>query len=253
MSAAISQPDSTDTGATGGLPGSAAQGTVVVRRNAGLDALVGAGASAIAIAYLWRASLSAAPLDWALCAVMAAVGALYLAHLVDARTPLLVADDLGVRVRLGNHWRGLPWDAVDRVVVQPRRGLLKDGRLMFAPHSLARALDGLDSRGRRAAALNQRLYGAALAVPMGLTTLPRTGRTSRTTSRPSPRGVPMSSSQPRRSPRLLRARRSLPEHPRAGRGVPARRRGRARGLVRALVRALVRGRAGPGRDRQRAR
>ncbi len=91
---------------------------------------------------------SGAPLDWALCLVMAAIAALYLANLVDARTPLLVADDLGVRIRLGNQWRGLPWDAVDRVVVQPRRGLLQDGRLMFAPHSLSRALDGLDARGR---------------------------------------------------------------------------------------------------------
>ena len=143
---------------------------VVVRRNAGLAALVGAGASAIAIAYLWRAGTSGAPLDWALCLVMAAIAALNLTNLVDARTPLLVADDLGVRIRLGNQWRGLPWDAVDRVVVQPRRGLLRDGRLMFAPHSLSRALDGLDTRGRRAAALNQKMYGAALAVPMGLTT-----------------------------------------------------------------------------------
>jgi cytoskeleton protein RodZ len=143
---------------------------VVVRRNAGLAALVGAGASAIAIAYLWRASASVAPLDWALCLVMAAIAAVYLGHLVDARTPLLVADDLGVRIRLGNQWRGLPWDAVDRIVVQPRRGPVKDGRLMFAPHSMSRALDGLDARGRRSARLNQRLYGAALAVPMGLTT-----------------------------------------------------------------------------------
>ncbi len=52
-----------------------------------------------------------------------------------------------MRIRLGNQWRGLPWDAVERVVVQPRRGLLQDGRLMFAPHSLARALDGLDAAG----------------------------------------------------------------------------------------------------------
>ena len=156
-------PDHTDDAAAAGTP-------VVVRRNAGLAALVGAGASAIAIAYLWRASASGAPLDWALCLVMAAIAALNLANLVDARTPLLVADDLGVRIRLGNQWRGLPWDAVDRVVVQPRQGLLRDGRLMFAPHSLSRALDGLDARGRRAAALNQKLYGAALAVPMGLTT-----------------------------------------------------------------------------------
>ena len=170
MSAAISQHDQYDGQPFRHDDSQGAAAPVVVRRNAGLAALVGAGASAIAIAYLWRATASAAPLDWALCLLMAGIAAYHLANLVDARTPLLVADDLGVRIRLGNQWRGLPWDAVERVVVQPRRGAVKDGRLLFAPHSLARALDGLDARGRRAAALNQKMYGAALAVPMGLTT-----------------------------------------------------------------------------------
>ena len=143
---------------------------VVVRCNAGLAALVGAGASAIAIAYLWRATTSGAPADWALCVLMAGLAAVYLAHLVDARTPLLVADDLGMRIRLGNQWRGLPWDAVDTVVVQSRRGLLRDGRLVFDPQGRTPCLDGLDGRGRRAATVNRRLYGAPLAVPLSLTT-----------------------------------------------------------------------------------
>jgi transcriptional regulator with XRE-family HTH domain len=143
---------------------------VVVRRNAGLAALIGAGASTIAIGYLWRASQSGSLVDWALCLVMAMIAGFYLSNLVDSRTPLLVADDLGVRIRLGNEWRGLPWDAVNQVVVEPRRGPLRDGRLIFSPRSLGRALDGLEVRGRRQAALNQRLYGAALAVPLGLTT-----------------------------------------------------------------------------------
>jgi len=149
---------------------------VVVRRNAGLAALIGAAASAIAIAYLWRAVGTQAPLDWALCAVLAGIAALHLVQLVDARTPLLVADDLGVRIRFGHQWRGLPWDAIDEVVVQPARGPLRDGRLIFRPHSLARALDGLDAKGRRAAALHQKMYGAALAVPLGLTTRTSAGR-----------------------------------------------------------------------------
>ncbi len=170
MSTTTTRPDHLDDLPSGYDGPPASSRPVVVRRNAGLAALVGAAASAIAIAYLWRAIASAAPLDWGLCLLMAGIAAFYLATLVDARTPLLVADDLGVRIRLGNQWRGLPWDAVDRVVVEPSRGAAKDGRLMFAPHSLGRALDGLDARGRRAAALNQRLYGAALAVPMGLTT-----------------------------------------------------------------------------------
>jgi len=143
---------------------------VVVRRHAGVAALVGYAASAVAIAYLWRASQTTAVLDWALCVVMAAVAAVYLASLVDARTPLLVADDLGVRIRLGDEWRGLPWEAIGQVVVHPRRGLLRDGRLVFVPRSRARALEGLDGKARRHVALNQKMYGAALAVPLGTTT-----------------------------------------------------------------------------------
>jgi cytoskeleton protein RodZ len=102
--------------------------------------------------------------------VMALLAGYYLASLVDARTPLLVADDLGVRVRLGDEWRGLPWEAIGQVVVHPRRGMLRDGRIVLAPRSLARALDGLDAKGRRHVALNQKMFGAALAVPLGSTT-----------------------------------------------------------------------------------
>ena len=143
---------------------------VVVRRHAGIAALIGAAASAVAIAYLWRASQTMTVLDWSLCGVMAVIAAYYLVSLVDARTPLLVADDLGVRIRLGDEWRGLPWDAIGQVVVHPRKGFLRDGRLVFLPRSLGRALDGLDAKGRRHAALNQKMYGAALAVPVGTTT-----------------------------------------------------------------------------------
>ena len=146
------------------------QKPVVVRRNAGLAALIGAAASAIAIAYLWRASQSGALVDWLLCAVMAAIGTTYLVMLVDSRTPLLVADDLGVRIRLGSQWRGLPWEALGQVLVMPRRGLLRDGRLLFAPRNAERAMAGLDARGRWHARLNAKAYGAPLAVPLGLST-----------------------------------------------------------------------------------
>ena len=143
---------------------------VVVRRNAGLAALIGAAGSAIAIAYLWRASQTAAAADWVLCAVMAVIGAAYLVALVDSRTPLLVADDHGVRIRLGSQWRGLPWESLSEVRVRPRRGLLRDGTLLFAPRNTDRAMAGLDVRGRWHARLNVKAYGAALSVPIGMTT-----------------------------------------------------------------------------------
>lgn len=148
----------------------AAPDAVTVRRNAALSAVVGVAASALAIAYLWRAVQYGAPLDWVLCLVIAGVAGFHLAALLDARTPLVVADGLGVRIRLGAQWRGLPWDAVARVEMLPRRGPLHDGRLAFHPHHVERALDGLDAPGRRTARLNEKLYGAPLVVPLGLTT-----------------------------------------------------------------------------------
>ncbi len=156
-------PDGSDQAVVAGSP-------VEVRRHAGVAALVGGTASAVAIAYFWRASQTMTVLDWALFGVMSVIAAVYLVSLVDARTPLLVADDLGVRIRLGDEWRGLPWEAIGQVVVHPRRGLLRDGRLVFTPRSLARALDGLDAKARRHVSLNQKMYGAALAVPVGTTT-----------------------------------------------------------------------------------
>ena len=193
---------------------------VVVRRHAGVAALVGATASAVAIAYLWRASQTMTVLDWALCGVMAVIAAVYLSSLVDSRTPLLVADDLGVRIRLGDEWRGLPWDAIGQVTVHPRRGRFRDGRLVFTPRSLGRALEGLDGRGRRHAAANQKMYGAALAVPVGITTRsPPAGRASPTRSTPSRSAGPRSSRSRRRAPRP-----GSPGRPRSPPRRPSRRR-----------------------------
>jgi hypothetical protein len=101
---------------------------------------------------------------------MGLMAAGFLRSLLDSRTPLLVADEMGVRIRLGAQWRGLPWEAIDRVLVKPRRGLLRDGRLVVGLHHAQRSLEGLEGRSRRHAQLNQRMYGAALAVPLGLTT-----------------------------------------------------------------------------------
>jgi cytoskeleton protein RodZ len=141
-----------------------------VRRNATVSVIIGAAASAIAIAYLWRAVATGAPLDWLLCLAMGAMAVTFLRSLLDSRTPLLVCDEMGVRIRLGAQWRGLPWEAIDRVAVTPRRGLLHDGRVVVTLRNVQRAIEGLEGRASRHARLNQKMYGAALAVPIGLTT-----------------------------------------------------------------------------------
>ncbi|MGZ6745187.1 MAG: helix-turn-helix domain-containing protein [Nocardioides sp.] len=143
---------------------------VEVRRNGGLAALVGGVASAVAIAYLARATATGSVLDWVLAAAMGLLGVAYLVAFVDARTPLLVADTQGVRIRLGRSWRGMPWGALSHVEHTPRRGLLHDGRLVLVARNPERVLAELDPSGRRQSALARRLYGAPFAVPLALST-----------------------------------------------------------------------------------
>ena len=80
---------------------------------------------------------------------MGLLGAYWLVSLVDARTPLLVADAQGIRIRLGRTWRGLPWTAVHHVEHTPRRGPLRDGRLVVVPHNLELIEAELTGAGKR--------------------------------------------------------------------------------------------------------
>ncbi|WP_374455298.1 helix-turn-helix domain-containing protein [Nocardioides sp.] len=143
---------------------------VEVRRHAGLAAGVGLTASAVAIAYLGRATHTGAVLDWVLAVGMGLLGAYWLVGFVDARTPLLVADAQGIRIRLGRTWRGLPWTAVHHVEHTPRRGLLRDGRLVVVPHNLELIEAELTGAGKRHTTLSRLLHGAPFAVPLGLST-----------------------------------------------------------------------------------
>ena len=102
--------------------------------------------------------------------MLGAIGVVNLAALLDARTPLLVADDLGVRLRLGRTWVGLPWGGLHEVEHRPQRGWWRDGLLVVRPHYVQRVLEDLDPRARRTARLNRRLHRAPLAVPLGLAT-----------------------------------------------------------------------------------
>lgn len=143
---------------------------VQVGRNARVAAVAAGFTGLITAAYLVRAAGQGAALDWVVALVLVVVTLAHLRALRDSRTPILVADGHGVRIRLGNTWRGMPWSAIDEVEHQPRRGWLRDGRLVIFPRDLEGALVGVSASGRRSAGLNSRLYGAPLAVPLGLTT-----------------------------------------------------------------------------------
>ena len=107
-------------------------------------------ASAVAIAYLRARPPARRRRSTGCCSrVMGGIGGRRTCcACVDARTPLLVADDQGVRIRLGRTWRGLPWaGAGPRSSTCPRRGLLRDGRLVLVARATADAV----ARGARPA------------------------------------------------------------------------------------------------------
>jgi hypothetical protein len=141
-----------------------------VRRRPGIAAALGVGASLVAVAYLARAAAGGGVVDWLVAGVLAVIGVANLAALLDARTPLLVADDLGVRLRLGRTWVGLPWGGLHEVEHRARRGWWHDGLLVVRTHYVQRVLEDLDAPARRVARLNARLHHTPLAVALGLAT-----------------------------------------------------------------------------------
>jgi cytoskeletal protein RodZ len=147
---------------------------VVVRRRASLSAAIGAGAGALAGMYLWRAADQGGLVSWLVGAVLGVIAVIHLLQWVDARTPLLVADETGVRVRFGNEWHGLLWSDVAEIDVQPRQGL-RDGHLIVRADEAAgpSGVEGerAGGRSRRALAAVERRYGAPFAVPLALTTV----------------------------------------------------------------------------------
>lgn len=112
---------------------SAAGEPVEVRLDGRLAAPLGAVAAIVAIAYLSRAIGGGGWLDWALAVVTGAIAVAHLQSLADSRVPLLVVDEQGVRLRRRRTWHGLPWQDIEHVEHEPRRGLLHDGRVVLVP------------------------------------------------------------------------------------------------------------------------
>ena len=102
---------------------------VEVRRNTLLTASTGVVAGVVAAAYLVRAAGGGTTVDWVVAVVLAAIALVHAQGVLDARAPLFVADELGVRLRTGTEWRGLPWTEIEAVEVLPRRRFLRDGSI----------------------------------------------------------------------------------------------------------------------------
>jgi hypothetical protein len=84
---------------------------------------------ALAAGFGWHAYDRSDPLLWAPTAVFAALGLIHLRGLRDARTPLFVADDHGVRLRAHEGWVGLLWSEMGEIRVERRIGIRWDPRV----------------------------------------------------------------------------------------------------------------------------
>lgn len=104
-------------------------GPVRIARNVLLAATVGGLAALVAVAFAVRAVDGGSTLDWLCLAVVSLVALGHLITLLDARAPLMVVDEHGVRVRDGARWEGVSWPEVECLEHLPRRGL-RDGHLL---------------------------------------------------------------------------------------------------------------------------
>ncbi|MGN6251894.1 MAG: RodZ domain-containing protein [Marmoricola sp.] len=141
-----------------------------LHRDVRVPVVLGLAASATAIAWLGRAGSGGNWVDWLVCAVTALIGVSQLLALADVRTPLLAADEQGVRIRLAREWLGLPWSTLAQVVVEEREGPVRDGRLVLVPRHLPDVTEALLPSSRRAVAWQRRLHGAPLTVPLSVAT-----------------------------------------------------------------------------------
>lgn len=105
---------------------------LAVHHDVRVPVVVGLLSAVLFVAWFARALGTGSVLDWLWCAVPAAVGLLMLAVLRDARAPLLVADEQGVRVRHRQTWNGVRWFDVEQVEVRESTGL-RDGALLVHP------------------------------------------------------------------------------------------------------------------------
>ncbi|HEX7716426.1 MAG TPA: hypothetical protein VF416_03985, partial [Marmoricola sp.] len=128
---------------------------VAVRRNAWLSGVVGGLAALIGLGYLLRSS---GALDTVVGVVLLAVAAVHAGALWSVHTPVLVADDHGIRLRIGTTWRGLPWAAVRQVVVEHADNPLRESRLVLVPRDPQASLEGLDALARLHVAWNRLWY-----------------------------------------------------------------------------------------------
>lgn len=136
--------------------------TVTVRRNLLLHLALGAIAGVQAVAFLGRGD---GFLDIVLGLLMLIIAALQGFALAAGRMPVLVADDQGLRFRVGLGWQGLTWADIRQVVVERAENPWQESRLVVVPRT--RRWGGATADVALHRTWNRRWFGAEIAVPLG--------------------------------------------------------------------------------------
>jgi hypothetical protein len=100
-----------------------------IRRRASIYFAIGFLAAALAIAFGIRAFDKGQPLLWILVVALCFIAYIHLIAAIDARTPLFVADEQGVRLRSGDEWVGFLWQEMGDIRIERREGILYDPRV----------------------------------------------------------------------------------------------------------------------------
>ena len=105
-----------------------------IRRRTGLYLLLALICFALAGGFGWLAYDREDLVLWVPAAVLVLVALIHLRGLRDARTPLFVADDHGVRMRAREGWVGLLWSEMGEIRVERREGIRHDPRVKVVSH-----------------------------------------------------------------------------------------------------------------------
>jgi hypothetical protein len=133
-----------------------------------------AGAALVAIGFAASASTSATGLlRWLAAAAFAGLAVICARAMTVG--DMLVADQVGIRLRIRDEWIGTRWEEIEEVTVLRRRHPLDDGRIAVHLLDPGPVLGAMSSATRKVTDANRRLTGTSLAVPFGLTARPSNG------------------------------------------------------------------------------
>lgn len=108
----------------------------VISRRTWMHGVLSLAAVSVAGASAYLAWSAGPELLWAVAGLLGLLGLVHLIAARDALTPLLVADEQGVRIRTRREWHGIVWADIGDIRIEPREGLVRD------PHVKIVSIDG---------------------------------------------------------------------------------------------------------------